>query len=68
MQAASQMAGETGYKSRITQKTLTDGAQTNPISIDDLTLSASGQTALKQYLNQHNNNLISQQPSLTNYA
>ena len=41
MQAASQFVGETGFKSRITQQTMTDGAATNPISIDDLTLSAS---------------------------
>ena len=67
MQAASQMTGDNGFKSRITQKTLTDAGATNPISIDDLTLSASDQTALKQYLGLNSNNLISQQPSLTNY-
>ena len=50
MQAASQM-GDTGFKSRITHRTGTDGGHTNPISIDDLTLSQSNETnTLKHHL------------------
>ena len=59
MQAASQM-GDTGFKSRITHRTGTDGGHTNPISIDDLTLSQSNETnTLKHHLLQNNNNLVS---------